>query len=126
MSQILTLSHELIPLRLNDVLLTKVYGVSFVDHSSADTFLRGPLHGYFDNPMGGLKFFIQRTSMLAACVETSQTVAHKNHYEYTVRLVLDADSEQIVQQALDNLINSFEHTVMIVALQFSKMGPLQK
>ena len=40
--------------------------------------------------------------------------------------VLDAESERIVQQALDNLINSSEHTVMIVALQFSKMGPLQK
>ena len=40
--------------------------------------------------------------------------------------VLDAESGRIVQQALDNLINSSEHTVMIVALQFSKMGPLQK
>ena len=40
--------------------------------------------------------------------------------------VLDAESERIVQQALDNLINSSEHTVMIVALQFSKMGPLLK
>ena len=40
--------------------------------------------------------------------------------------VLDAVSERIIQQALNNLINSSEHTVMIVALQFSKMGPLQK
>ena len=40
--------------------------------------------------------------------------------------VLDAEIEPIVQQALDNLIISSEHTVMIVALQCSKMGPLQK
>ena len=40
--------------------------------------------------------------------------------------VLDAESERIVQQALDDLNNSSEHTVLIVALQFSKMGPLQK
>ena len=40
--------------------------------------------------------------------------------------VSDAESERIVQQALDNLTNSSEHTVMIVTLQFSKMGLLQK
>ena len=40
--------------------------------------------------------------------------------------VLDAESEGIVQRALDDLINSSEHTVVTVALQFSKMGPLQK
>jgi len=40
--------------------------------------------------------------------------------------VLEAESGRIVQQALDNLINSSEHIVMIVVLQFSKMGPLQK
>jgi len=39
---------------------------------------------------------------------------------------LDAESVRIVQHALDNLGNSSDHTVMIVALQFLKMGPLQK
>jgi len=38
----------------------------------------------------------------------------------------DAEMERIVQQALNNLIHSSGHTIMIVALQFSKIGPLQK
>ena len=40
--------------------------------------------------------------------------------------VVDTESKRIVQQTLDNLINNSGHTVMIVALQFSKMSPLQK
>ena len=79
--------------------------------------------------------------MLAACVETSQTVAHCTQTNYSstylplhntkhIRThltnlrpsVLDEESERFVEQALDNLINSSEHTVMIVALQFSKNG----
>ena len=93
----------------------------------------------------------QRMHKHSARVETSQTVANRctlntahklithqhtflfitlQHKKHTMNTpldksktsVLDAESERIVKQALD----SSGHTVMIVALQFSKMGPSQK
>ena len=97
-----------------------------------------------------LSNFSEHTTRVSARNKPLQTVAHRTQsnyvvvlidipsssYHYNIRTtmntalykyktsVLDAESEGIVQQALDDLINSSWHTVMTVALQFSKMGPL--